>query len=70
MRSMVSMTFWTDEKLLEAAAAELMRHGGTKRDSELLRSWTGAGTASPMMPSTSRIEILNPVTFRSRKERV
>jgi hypothetical protein len=32
------MTFWTDEKLLEAAISELLAHGGNKADIALLRA--------------------------------
>jgi CHAD domain-containing protein len=39
LRAVVSMTrepYWDTEKLAEAAATELLKHGGNKRDLDLL----------------------------------
>jgi hypothetical protein len=49
--------FWTDEKLLEAAIAELLVHGGNKADIDLLRAEFDKANKTNKQTELEQIEI-------------
>ena len=51
------MTFWTDEKLLEAAISELLAHGGNKADIALLRAEFDRASKTNKQIESGQIEV-------------